>query len=39
VITKSMIVGTLDRDHYLEHHDPSRWAPEGGVAEQPASGD
>jgi cytochrome b subunit of formate dehydrogenase len=30
VITKSMIVGTLDRQHYLEHHDPERWvvAPE-----------
>jgi len=28
VITKSMIYGTLDRDHYLEHHDPERWAPE-----------
>jgi cytochrome b subunit of formate dehydrogenase len=26
VITKSMIVGTLDREHYLEHHDPQRWA-------------
>ena len=25
VITKSMIVGTLDRGHYLEHHDPERW--------------
>ena len=38
VITKSMIVGTLDRDHYLEHHDPSRWAPEGTVG-QAAAGD
>jgi cytochrome b subunit of formate dehydrogenase len=28
VITKSMIVGTLDRDHYLEHHDPQRWVVE-----------
>jgi cytochrome b subunit of formate dehydrogenase len=28
VITKSMIYGSLDRDHYLEHHDPERWAPE-----------
>ena len=25
VITKSMIFGTLDREHYLEHHDPERW--------------
>ncbi|PWU03832.1 MAG: cytochrome B [Terriglobia bacterium] len=29
VITKSMIFGTLDREHYLEHHDPSRWAADG----------
>jgi cytochrome b subunit of formate dehydrogenase len=28
VITKSMVFGTLDREHYLEHHDPSRWVPE-----------
>ena len=28
VITKSMITGTLDREHYLEHHDPTRWKPE-----------
>jgi cytochrome b subunit of formate dehydrogenase len=28
VITKSMIYGTLDRDHYLEHHDPQRWVPD-----------
>src|SRR5205807_9490443 len=28
VITKAMITGNLDRDHYLEHHDPERWAPE-----------
>lgn len=28
VITKSMIYGSLDRDHYLEHHDPERWVPE-----------
>jgi cytochrome b subunit of formate dehydrogenase len=28
VITKSMVFGTLDREHYLEHHDPQRWAPE-----------
>jgi len=26
VITKSMVFGTLDREHYLEHHDPQRWA-------------
>ena len=29
VITKSMIFGTLDREHYLEHHDPARWVIEG----------
>jgi len=29
VITKSMIFGTLSREHYLEHHDPQRWAVEG----------
>jgi cytochrome b subunit of formate dehydrogenase len=28
VITKSMVLGTLDREHYLEHHDPERWAPD-----------
>ena len=27
-ITKSMIFGSMSRDHYLEHHDPARWAPE-----------
>lgn len=37
VITKSMIVGTLDRDHYLEHHDPQRWTVETTRAE--AAGD
>jgi cytochrome b subunit of formate dehydrogenase len=25
VITKAMVTGTLDREHYLEHHDPDRW--------------
>lgn len=40
VITKSMIFGTLDREHYLEHHDPRRWTPEGTeAAEQAAAGD
>ena len=28
VISKSMVFGTLDRDHYVKHHDPKRWAPE-----------
>jgi cytochrome b subunit of formate dehydrogenase len=27
VITKSMVFGTVSREHYLEHHDPARWAP------------
>jgi cytochrome b subunit of formate dehydrogenase len=26
-ITKSMVFGTMSRDHYLEHHDPLRWPP------------
>jgi hypothetical protein len=24
-ITRSMIVGTMSRNHYLRHHDPERW--------------
>jgi cytochrome b subunit of formate dehydrogenase len=27
-ITKSMIYGSISKEHYLEHHDPQRWAPE-----------
>jgi hypothetical protein len=27
-ITKSMIFGWMDRDFYLEEHDPERWAVE-----------
>jgi len=27
-ITKSMVFGTISREHYLEHHDPERWVPE-----------
>jgi len=27
-ITKSMIFGTVSRQHYLEHHDPARWVVE-----------
>jgi len=26
-ITKSMIFGDMSREHYLQHHDPQRWAP------------
>ncbi len=25
-ITKSMVFGDISREHYLEHHDPERWA-------------
>jgi len=32
-ITKSMIFGSMSREHYLEHHDPTRWAPEAGSPE------
>jgi cytochrome b subunit of formate dehydrogenase len=39
VITKSMVVGTLDREHYLQHHDPQRWAPEGMPKQAEAAGD
>jgi cytochrome b subunit of formate dehydrogenase len=39
VITKSMVVGTLDREHYLRHHDPQRWAPEGMPRQAEAAGD
>ena len=40
VITKSMVVGTLDRAHYLEHHDPERWVPENVLPERArAAGD
>jgi cytochrome b subunit of formate dehydrogenase len=33
VITRSMIVGTLAKDHYLEHHDPQRWVVAAGTSE------
>jgi cytochrome b subunit of formate dehydrogenase len=39
VITKSMVFGTLDREHYLQHHDPRRWAPEGLPNQAEAAGD
>ena len=28
-ITKSMLFGYMDRDFYLEEHDPERWPPDG----------
>jgi cytochrome b subunit of formate dehydrogenase len=34
VITKSMVVGTLDREHYLEHHDPQRWVVDASSPER-----
>jgi cytochrome b subunit of formate dehydrogenase len=27
VITKSMVFGSMDKDYYLKHHDPTRWVP------------
>jgi len=27
-ITRGMVLGSITREHYLEHHDPARWAPE-----------
>jgi formate dehydrogenase subunit gamma len=32
-ITKSMVFGTMSREHYLENHDPQRWTPEAGSTE------
>jgi cytochrome b subunit of formate dehydrogenase len=32
-ITKSMIFGSMSREHYVEHHDPARWIPDTGSAE------
>lgn len=39
-ITRSMIFGWIDRRHYLEHHDPSRWivSPAGSAAPPHGSG-
>jgi cytochrome b subunit of formate dehydrogenase len=27
-ITRSMVLGSISKEHFLEHHDPTRWAPE-----------
>ncbi|WP_428561697.1 MAG: cytochrome b/b6 domain-containing protein [Solidesulfovibrio sp. DCME] len=35
-ITRSMLVGTMDRDFYLGHHDPARWGGEGPAPKEPA---
>ena len=37
VITRSMLVGTLKREHYLEHHDPQRWVVEGKSSQASAA--
>jgi cytochrome b subunit of formate dehydrogenase len=37
VITKSMITGSLDGEHYKEHHDPERW-PVAAASRGAASG-
>jgi len=29
-ITKGMVFGTMDKQNYLEHHDPTRWDPATG---------
>jgi cytochrome b subunit of formate dehydrogenase len=34
-ITKSMIFGSISRDHYLEHHDPARWKIDQGSSAPP----
>jgi cytochrome b subunit of formate dehydrogenase len=34
-ITKSMVFGYMDRDFYLEEHDPARWAVKGSSDKQP----
>ena len=36
-ITKSMIFGSMDREHFLEDHDPQRWAPESTSKKAAAS--
>jgi cytochrome b subunit of formate dehydrogenase len=40
-ITRSMVLGSITKEHYLEHHDPARWAPEPepGTARAAAAGD
>jgi cytochrome b subunit of formate dehydrogenase len=39
VITRSMIVGTLTREQYLEHHDPQRWVVEGSSSARSQAAD
>ncbi len=36
-MTKSMIFGSVSREHYLDHHDPERWpVTEDTPSESPA---
>jgi cytochrome b subunit of formate dehydrogenase len=37
-ITKSMIFGSMGREHYLEHHDPQRWATEPSYGDAKRAG-
>lgn len=39
VITKSMVFGSVPREHYLEHHDPERWRVTRASRGQAAHGD
>lgn len=34
-ITRSMVFGTMKRQHYLEHHDPARWKISGASGTAP----
>ena len=34
-MTKSMIFGSVSREHYLDHHDPARWP----VVDEPSAGE
>ena len=36
VITKSMIFGSISREHFLEQHDPTRWKISEGSAAPPS---
>lgn len=36
-MTKSMIFGTVSREHYLDHHDPERWPVDGETSSAPGS--
>ena len=39
-ITKSMVFGSISREHYLEHHDPERWTvPQVSSVGKAANGD